>query len=297
LQLTAAAGGSVEFSGGIVDGANTGSITKTGDGTVALSGQNVYDGDTTVSAGTLTVAATTGSLQINVGATGVNNKVTGSGALNFNGVLALNLAAAGTTVGNSWNVIDVGTLTETYGAGFSVRSTVQNAAFSNSSGTWTIVENGVTYQFVQSTGVLSVIPGGSSPYDTWASGFAGFTPTTPGLDFDNDGLSNLLEFVLGGNPTISQSGIRPSVTAAGSDLVITFQRSDESETDSVAVKVQTSTTLGSWTDDTPIGASNGSGPNGITYTVAENGGAADTIVVTIPKGVATRKFARVVATK
>jgi hypothetical protein len=149
------------------------------------------------------------------------------------------------------------------------------------------------------TGEISVVSAGGSPYDTWASGFPGFSPTTPGLDFDNDGLSNLLEFVLGGNPTTSQSGIAPSVTVDANNLVITFKRSDASETDGVAVKVQTSTNLSAWGDDTMITAIGGSGPNGITYTITESVDpqTLDTVVVTIPKASASRKFVRVVASK
>ena len=132
----------------------------------------------------------------------------------------------------------------------------------------------------------------ASAYDTWKNGtFANaFTDTLPGSDQDNDGLENLLEFVLGGDPTISQAGIAPSVTASGSDLVVTFKRSDESELQPVAVKVQTSTTLAGWADFATIGATDGSG-----YTVSEDGSNPDLITVTIPKGADLKKFARVVA--
>ena len=141
----------------------------------------------------------------------------------------------------------------------------------------------------------------SSAYDSWASGsFANpFTNTAQEVDFDNDGLNNLLEFVLGGDPTINDNpSVRPAVASSGTDMVVTFARSDESELQPVAVKVQVSADLVTWNpaDDIAIGAIDGTGPNGVTYTVAENGGAPDTIMVTIPKGVATKKFARVVAT-
>lgn len=150
--------------------------------------------------------------------------------------------------------------------------------------------------------VLTVSSGSLSAYDDWADNFPGFTPTTPALDFESDGISNLLEFVLGGNPKTNDSpSIRPSVTAPGLDLVVTFRRSDASQLQPVAVKVQISTDLSTWNpaDEITIGATNGSGPNGATYTVAEGPGVdgIDTIVVTIPKAAATKKFARVVATQ
>jgi fibronectin-binding autotransporter adhesin len=57
LSLTAVAGGTVTFSGVISSGANARGFTKTGAGTVILSGANTYLGATTVSAGTLQVSA------------------------------------------------------------------------------------------------------------------------------------------------------------------------------------------------------------------------------------------------
>jgi fibronectin-binding autotransporter adhesin len=146
--------------------------------------------------------------------------------------------------------------------------------------------------------VLVVTPSGSTPYDDWAGSFPDFTDTGSSLDPDNDGLENLLEFVLGGDPRVSQPGILPAVTSAsGTDLVVTFKRSDESELQPVSVKVQVSGDLISWNsgNDILIGATNGSGPNGATYTVAENGSAPDLITITIPKAAATRKFVRILA--
>lgn len=61
------------------------------------------------------------------------------------------------------------------------------------------------------SGTLTVLngPTASSPYDTWADGtFANGTLTdkTPTGDFDSDGLSNLLEFAFGTDPTVSDAG-------------------------------------------------------------------------------------------
>ena len=160
---------------------------------------------------------------------------------------------------------------------------------------------------IDSFQVTTVVLSGESEYDSWAGGtFANPFPEGQRgaeIDFDNDGLNNQLEFVLGGDPTVSQSGIAPAVvTASGGDLIVTFDRSDESELQPVAVKVQVSNDLFTWNpaDDIAIGNVSNAGPiggTGASYTVAENDAAPDTIVVTIPKGAATKKFARVVATQ
>jgi autotransporter-associated beta strand protein len=74
VQLTAANGGNVTFSGIINDSTNTQSVTKVGNGTVILTRANTYDGSTTVSAGALTannstaLGSTTGGTTVASGA-------------------------------------------------------------------------------------------------------------------------------------------------------------------------------------------------------------------------------------
>ena len=65
VNLTAAAGGTVDFSGGI-SGAGQ-NVTKIGSGTVKLSGANTYSGTTTISGGILSLGngSSTGSLSTN----------------------------------------------------------------------------------------------------------------------------------------------------------------------------------------------------------------------------------------
>jgi hypothetical protein len=145
-----------------------------------------------------------------------------------------------------------------------------------------------------------VLPPESTPYDTWGNGpFANaFTNRDPSVDSDGDGLVNLLEFVLGGDPTRNDApSVMPFVlNSAGDDLVITFKRSDESQLapQPVTVKVQVSDDPRTWNpaNDIPINGTNGSGPNGTSYTVSGNIDGPDTITVTIPKGASARKFAR-----
>jgi autotransporter-associated beta strand protein len=140
-------------------------------------------------------------------------------------------------------------------------------------------------------------------YTDWADNYPGFTPTGGGLDFDNDGISNLLEFVLGGSPIANDTpSIQPTVSASGTDLVLTFKRSDLSEiAPATTVKVQISADLLTWNpaDDITIDAGNtgNAGPIGASnasYTISNSGGL-DTVTVTIPKAAATKKFARVIA--
>jgi fibronectin-binding autotransporter adhesin len=244
---------------GIMSG--TGALTQNGAGMMTLTNDNTYTGDTTVNAGTLRIdkAYLANSSAIIMGATGK---------------LDLNFDESG------------GAVTDTV-ASLTINGVSQPAGVYGATGSGATTINDTNFAGV---GTLTVGAGGS-PYTTWAGGFSGFTPTTGTLDFENDGIQNLLEFVLGGNPTTNDSpSIRPTVNASGSDLVLTFNRTDLSETQPVTVKVQTSPDLVTWTDFATIGAVNGSG-----YTVSENAAAADTIIVTIPKAAASKKFARVTA--
>ena len=125
---------------------------KTGASTQILSGQNTYTGNTTVSGGTLTLA-NGGGLQFVIGANGVNNGISGTGAVNLNGAFNFNLTGAGTTVGNSWNIVNVGTLTTTFGGTFSIPGFTYVG-----SNLWT---NGANYYFSTATGNLGV---GCQPY-------------------------------------------------------------------------------------------------------------------------------------
>ena len=135
--------------------ATSGGLTKAGAGTLTLGGVNTYTGTTTISAGTL-VLADNAELRMLVGSNGVNNQVNGSGTITLNGDFRFDLTGAGITGGNSWNIITVGSLAETFGGTFLARSTLGD--FTNSGGIWSISENSVTYEFSQATGLLTVVP-------------------------------------------------------------------------------------------------------------------------------------------
>lgn len=112
----------------------------------------------------------------------------------------------------------------------------------------------------------AVVPEGHEPptlYDAWADGF-NLSKADPMADPDRDGVPNLLEYALGGNPTTPGRAHLPAmgqVDIAGEDhLTLTFQRIADPD---LVYEVWASTDLVDWGEE-PVwfstGAANVDGP-------------------------------------
>ena len=108
-----------------------------------------------------------------------------------------------------------------------------------------------------------------TPVDTWRLTYFGSTANTGNgaspVDFDHDGLVNLLEFAFGLNPTQSDSAQLPQPVRTGGNLVLTFTQPGSG---GITYGAEWSTSLlpGSWT---PI-PDTGSGDTH-TFSVPEGG--------------------------
>lgn len=132
---------------------NSGSdLVKTTAGTLILSGTNTYTGNTTVSVGTLNLVSNA-DLTFVIGANGVNNQVNGTGTTFLDGYFTFDLSGADPTDGNSWLIVDVGSLTASFGANFAV-----NGFADAGGGDWTLAAGPQLWTFQESTGVLNVVP-------------------------------------------------------------------------------------------------------------------------------------------
>jgi len=87
---------------------------------------------------------------------------------------------------------------------------------------------------------------------TYSSGSSTVTRTVnvkiqnPSSDSDKDGLSNLMEYLLGGSLTASDSAKLPTATVSGTELILTFTaRSDVASATPVALAFLTTTSLSS----------------------------------------------------
>ncbi|MFD0892879.1 autotransporter-associated beta strand repeat-containing protein [Luteolibacter ambystomatis] len=161
--------------------------------------------------------------------------------------------------------------------------TVTTTGFSGI-GTWKLQVNGNQLELVYALG---------TPFDNWANSFGSLPANKRGVldDYDNDGTPNLLEYVLGGNPTLMDgTAIAPTTQQSGSNLLFIYSRSDASELDTTQT-VQYGSDLTGWTD-VPIGATSGG-----MVMIAENDVAADTVQVTIPTTGNPKLFVRLKVTK
>lgn len=223
------------FAGRIQDGGagKTLALIKTGLGTQVIAGTNTYSGNTTVSAGTLSLSSPNASNQSST----VTLATTGA---------VLELAFVGTDTVDKLVIGATQMPVGIYGATGSGATTLDDTHFAG-------------------TGTLTVTSGGSfSNFASWANDTTkGNIPGEPATgDFDNDGLTNLIEYALGKNPRVSSP---PAGVLSGN--IITFTKGTDAITNGdVSWLIETSTTLttGSWTPQ--VTQTNGDSAATISFT-------------------------------
>jgi autotransporter-associated beta strand protein len=108
----------------------------------------------------------------------------------------------------------------------------------------------VNYQ-TATTSVSVTVTAALTSFETWAADPAqGLTTGVndgPLDDPDFDGFSNLLEFVLGGEPMVSSQAIRPNLTQTGGVWVFSYQRSVASRPPGTTQIVEYGDNLSGWT--------------------------------------------------
>ena len=247
--------GAFTLGGVISESAGSFGLTKINSGTTTLSGANTYTGNTTVSAGTLSMTTT--------------KDLSDASTVSIATGAVLNLAVD--------EVDDVAVL--------------NFAGVAQADGTYDSTNSGGLI-----TGSGSIRVGGEQPTNdvaSWAAtftasdaSFTGSPATDPLTDYDNDGLSNLLEYVLGGSPIANQDTAVPTVSQDATHMIFTYNRSDISTAtgNDVTIKAEYAADLsGSWTEAV----------NGTASVVIEEDTSADPDVVTVKVPLAgTEQFIR-----
>jgi hypothetical protein len=215
-------------------------ITRSGTtNTVTLNAANTLTGNLNVTGGL--ILSHTGSLRFAPAANTITNSIGGTGSAVFNGTFNIDLGSASTAVGDSWTLVNAATLAETYDNAFTITGFTADGAPAGAR-KWTSAAG--TYQFDESTGVLTRIDSAANDSDTdgmddtWENTyFSGLGQNAEG-DYDADGTDNLTEYRLGLTPNSGTS--RFAVTRSASGLL-----SWPSAT-GLTFTVQRSTTLGVW---------------------------------------------------
>ena len=115
-------------------------------GTLIMSGNLSYTGNTTINAGSFQLASTA-MMTFFIGENGENNTLGGTATADIDGTFVFNLTNAAAQDGNSWQIVDVDGLTETYGSNFNVQG------FTGGNGVWT--SGG--YTFTEADGLLTFV--------------------------------------------------------------------------------------------------------------------------------------------
>ena len=230
----------------------TGALTKAGSGTLTLSAANSYTGPTTVSVGTLSLSSAylNDASTVSIASDAVLDLP--HGLTDVVGSLVIN----GTPMGNG-----------TYNA-----------------------SSPATTGYITGTGSIQVVA--TDPFLAWIDTF--FPGETDPLiigataDPDNDGIENLVEYVLkNGDPDASSTGILPTADASGANLVFTYLR--RTDATGTTQTFQYGNNLSGWTGVPVI-------DGGIVSITSPEAGIEE-VVITVAKGAETKLFGRLQVVK
>ncbi len=140
--------------------------------------------------------------------------------------------------------------------------------------------------FITGGGTLTVTSGPAfATYASWSSRGIHNLTGGPAADDDNDGIANLLEYALGGDPRIGSNEILPTATTRGENFVFTFRRISSTTADTTQI-FQHSTNLTDWTDVPLVESSH------VVILPNTPQAGIETVTVTLPSGASPHCFAR-----
>ena len=230
------------------------SLTKTGDSTWQLSGANTYTGASTITTGTLKLASTGSiatSTSVTIGAPG-NLDTTAKATYTISGAQPLALGIDATGSGSSGKIVAAGLNISSAVVTYNITGTPDDpvyvlATYTSLTGTFATVPappTGYTLDYAYQGNKIALVLPASNNYASWADD-NGIPGEPASGDFENDGITNIVEYALGTSPTVST---QPAGVLSGN--VITFTKGAAAIANGdVSWVIETSQTLAaaSWT--------------------------------------------------
>ncbi|MEQ1850682.1 MAG: autotransporter-associated beta strand repeat-containing protein [Chthoniobacteraceae bacterium] len=269
----------------------TGGLTKTTAGTLLLQGANNYFGGTTISAGTLALGASNvlPATAISIGSATLNAATFTDtvGALDVTGTSVINLGSGAALAFADSSAIDwtggTLTITGTFVSGSSLRFGINSSALTAGQLS-RISKPGGGAVALNASGFLI-----DASYSNWASTNA--PGTTPTEDYDGDGVSNAVEYVLGGSALTDDMARLPAISPSGENILFTFQRAQASINATTALSIQVGTTMLTWPNTYIVGTDTAASSAGITVLKGVPAGF-DTVTLSVPRAPDLQKFIR-----
>jgi len=129
-----------------------------------------------------------------------------------------------------------------------------------------------------------------SGYSSWAANNA--PSGNAADDYDNDGVSNGVECVLGGALNTNDSAKLPQLSIMGGNVIFTFVR-DQASIPGTTLEIQVGTDLANWPTIYTVGADTAGSSNGVTVLKDTPATGKDTITLSRPQSdLPTKLFAR-----
>ena len=294
---------------------SNGGIIKTGPGLLDLGPLNLtaaanvhrYTGPTTVSQGTLRLNSGLGSSPVSV-ASGATLAIGGtlasyscggltlasgatlSGQIDSDSAAANRIAVTGNVNlgGANLDLTDLGTATLAGGTKLTLLTYTGtlNGTFNGlaEGASLTLGANTFTIAY-QDAGAVTLSATATAGYANWAATHA---PTGgPSDDFDFDGVSNAIEWVLGGTKDTNDLGKLPAASTPGGNFVVSFTRAKASKSSETTVRIDVGTTLANW----PLTFDVDTAPE---ITVTDIDADREQVTLTLPRNPDPSKFARLV---
>ena len=205
---------------------------------------------------------------------GVDYDTLVTAGLDFFGPITVNLDCTGlTNFSETPRTFVIATAPTTiYPPGYN--ATTLNVTNFPGKGTWTLYNPDNRSDFGTSLKLYYTPPS----YKAWVNIYPSLYGATalPGADPDHDGISNLMEYVLGGIPTVGSEAILPTQALNPASLTFTYSRASSSLNDTTQV-VEWTNDFVTW-NEIPVGPASAD-----PVTIIANGNAPDTVIVTIPR--------------